>query len=340
MSENFDTFGLQCAIISKAPRILFIGVDTGETGYRLFSDGTTSFQRLSDIVGEDGHIIISPWWHVSEDTAWPERLSAVRSASASHGTRFHFFCNSLSEVDYLQTQGFSAILLNQNALAHENDFRVELSEKVFDAIYIAKMTPFKRHYLARDVKSLALIYSKYGELDSYYAHVLSLLPTASFLNGDPSAGTYSAFNSFQIREQINRARVGLCLSKIEGAMYASIEYLLCGIPVVSTHSLGGRDVFFDDRYCNVVSDNEAAIADAVQDIISRNLDPNFIRAETLKKIQVHRNQFIEFIDGLQLAHGSPPTGSSSLERIMSGPWACWTFKTIGGIRELFETKQN
>ena len=32
-------------------------------------------------------------------------------------------------------------------------------------------------------------------------------------------------------------------------MLASIEYLLAGLPVVSTPSLGGRDHYFDDEYC-------------------------------------------------------------------------------------------
>ncbi|WP_164127899.1 glycosyltransferase, partial [Stenotrophomonas maltophilia] len=47
----------------------------------------------------------------------------------------------------------------------------------------------------------------------------------------------------------NQAAVGLCLSAVEGAMCASMEYLMAGLPVVSTPSVGGRDVYFDPDYC-------------------------------------------------------------------------------------------
>ncbi|WP_092048398.1 glycosyltransferase [Planctomicrobium piriforme] len=43
----------------------------------------------------------------------------------------------------------------------------------------------------------------------------------------------------------NQSRIGVILSEQEGGCGASTEYLLAGLPVVSTSSTGGRDLFYD-----------------------------------------------------------------------------------------------
>jgi len=61
------------------------------------------------------------------------------------------------------------------------------------------------------------------------------------------------------------SKVGLCLSKKEGAMFASIEYLLCGLPIVSTRSVGGRDEFFTDKNCIFAEDNAESVKQCVDE---------------------------------------------------------------------------
>jgi glycosyltransferase involved in cell wall biosynthesis len=48
-----------------------------------------------------------------------------------------------------------------------------------------------------------------------------------------------------VNQGLARAVVGLCLSTVEGSNYASMEYMLAGLPIVSTPSIGGREVYFD-----------------------------------------------------------------------------------------------
>ena len=45
----------------------------------------------------------------------------------------------------------------------------------------------------------------------------------------------------------------------EGANYSSSEYLLCGLPVVSTESSGGRDYWFDDYNSIICKPNEDSV---------------------------------------------------------------------------------
>ncbi len=61
------------------------------------------------------------------------------------------------------------------------------------------------------------------------------------------------------------------LSAEEGSSYASMEYLLAGLGVVSTHSTGGRDVYFDPDYCITCDPTPEAVRDAVAELRARNI---------------------------------------------------------------------
>lgn len=336
MSPEADRFGLQCAIVSTNPNILMLAIDNGITGYKKFSDGTLSIEHLSDIVGPQGHILVNPWWYMVGVPAWDERLDAIAAIARRPGAaRFHFLCNCEDEVALVHGKGFDAIVVNHNTFSHEAIFNVIKTEKIYSAVYNAKIAPFKRHELAAQIDSLALIYSRFGDMESYFPHVRNILPKAHFLNGDPRAATYTIFTPRQVAEILNQARVGLCLSKEEGAMYASIEYLLCGLAVVSTRNTGGRDVFFDDRFTRTVEDTPEAVAAAVEELTALDIPPAFIREETLKKINASRDRFVAYIDGLRVAAGQPTNGRADLDRVMSGPWTCWSFMTIGRIASIF-----
>jgi glycosyltransferase involved in cell wall biosynthesis len=86
-------------------------------------------------------------------------------------------------------------------------------------------------------------------------------------------------------------------------MFASIEYLLAGLPIVSTPSYGGRDVFFDDEYVAIVEANAEAVKDGVEQMIARNLDPYEIRKATLRKMEEHRQRLVDLIVSIAVREG-------------------------------------
>jgi len=65
-------------------------------------------------------------------------------------------------------------------------------------------------------------------------------------------------------------------------MFASTEYLLAGLPIVTTASAGGRDVYHDAEYCWTVPADPAAVADAVDHLKARNIPRRYIRERTLR----------------------------------------------------------
>src|SRR5204863_198528 len=73
---------------------------------------------------------------------------------------------------------------------------------------------------------------------------------------------------------------------------------LSGLPVVSTRSRGGRDVFFDPEYVAIVPEDPKAVADGVRKLIAKNISPARIRHATLEKMRPHRKRFFSLLQGI------------------------------------------
>ena len=210
----------------------------------------------------------------------------------------YFICPTETEFNLFSKNGIkNAYFINKNAFIDDSMFYIMPQvEKKFNAIYNAQLKPYKRFELASNINKLAIItYQAHrfnqSALDSYNQQIRKTLNNAVWFNDIDNF-----IPPVDIVKYLNQCKVGLCLSAEEGPMMASIEYLLCGLPVVSTKSLGGRDVFFDDEYVKVVDDDPQKINAAVEELIHRNISPEFIRSKTLEKIQVHRNRFIDLVN--------------------------------------------
>ena len=261
-------------------------------------------------------------WEV--ETPWRlDRLVAAHRRHAAEQPRHRvvMLANSAREAWLLQAAGVRSYLCNHNALVDETAFTVgDPAARTVDAIYNARMKPYKRHALAAAVPSLALIYGRVlPEERAYFQEVCRLMPQALMVNAieaERTAATLAApaarravamftrhigpaaLPRSTVADWLRRARVGLCLSASEGAMIASIEYLLCGLPIVSTRSLGGRDRYFEPDHCVIVPDAPAAIADAVAALAARAIDPHAIRATALAKMRHDRAGFVALVQAI------------------------------------------
>jgi len=203
------------------------------------------------------------------------------------------------ETAYLRNAGLDAMQINPNCFVNETIFKPLSDRSVeFDAVYNARLSAQKRHELAIDVKSLALLFfrdkhsqtkAEFNEQFDYWRRKLS---TATFVNPVVNRDC-SLLSRAEVNENYARSRVGLILSAAEGANRASMEYLLAGLPVVSTRSIGGRDYFFDPEYCCVVDDDPRQVADAVSALVKRNISRQYIRDKTLRRLQRERDRFCE-----------------------------------------------
>ena len=207
---------------------------------------------------------------------------------------FHYLINERDVYLELAERGIPATFTSSNAMLDERIFTVQAEEeKVYDAVYNARMVPLKRHALARRVPALLMIGGAFFHDDSqeYFDQLRAEMPRAYFTHAENNRW----LRPKQIARLLNRARVGLCLSAKEGAMYVATEYLLCGLPVVSTISVGGRSEWFDSDCVRVVPADPEAIHEAVQELIALRLSPHWIREQALRRIWEHRRRFIDVV---------------------------------------------
>ena len=175
----------------------------------------------------------------------------------------------------------------------------------FGAVYDARLSRFKRHSLAAEVPNLALITYLYeGRVDPGYRAVLvPIVARAHVFNGDPFSDAYRRLSPQEVNQALSQCEVGLALSREEGAMYSSIQYLLAGLPVVSTPSEGGRDDFYHPDYVRIADATPRAVAEAVSELRHCKVTPDEIRARTLARVWEHRERLFQCVDEIYASHG-------------------------------------
>ena len=260
----------------------------------------------------DAGFIVFPVWTLEREGI----PAIIRTQYLEHAAEYprhcvRFICNSPKESQLLQAQGLPATLVNHNVTISETTFHPSPDVPVeFDAVYNTRFIPEKRLHLCALVPSVAyLTYvqklaGRQAQFEEVYRRVVDGKPNHVLLNSLEN-GVPVSLGYDQINLQLARASVGLALSAVEGANYASMEYLLAGLPVVSTPSLGGRDVYFDPDYCIICDPTPAAVRDAVAALKARNIPREEVRARTIAKVAGDRSRFLALADEVLSELGAP-----------------------------------
>jgi glycosyltransferase involved in cell wall biosynthesis len=230
-----------------------------------------------------------PWWHGTTFSMLRRKYQQLlhEKAGIHHSLMVHA-PDEDAKRRFLRVKGR---FISQNIYIDVNTFTLKPTKKSYNAIYVAQLEPYKRHHLARDVEQLLLVAGDPRERERYQ----SIFPHASFND--------QRLTKVEVADALNSAICSLALSKVEGGMLASFESLLCGIPVVSTHSRGGRDVFFDSYNSILVDETPEAVSKAVRHFQLNPPDPALIRAKALADLEFHRVQFCNYISEVSVTLG-------------------------------------
>lgn len=244
-------------------------------------------KKYSHRFRDTDHFIISLGWHFDEfHVQESDHILTILNLRKDH---FHIMFNDFADKALFEKYGFQGDIINQNCFLDENKFNVLSAKEIYSATYTARMVPFKRHYLAAKVPNLALI-SGPAHGGSGYKEEVDVPPhiyrNKIFLTPD------------QIMVKLAESRVGLILSETEGACYSSSEYLLCGLPVVSTISKGGRSIWYNSSNSIICDSNPESVAEAVKEIASLNLNRFEIRDMHLNQAKYFRGNFIKMHQNL------------------------------------------
>jgi hypothetical protein len=251
---------------------------------------------LDYAAGRPCHILVRPSWELTiigdeiARTDWWLR-------ETHPGVKLVLMATSAADVDHMAGLGVESICAHNGAFIDERIYFPEPgATKVFDAVHTAQTKPFKRHELAYGVPNLALItYAEpgaepVGDLVARYRHL-------KYVNYSESGGCVG-LDGAQVRRVVGQARCGLILSEEEGPNNASMEYFLCGVPLVTTPSRGGREELYDPRHVAVVEPTAEAVEAAVAAFQVAAPDPREIRAAALARARPHRQRLIAWLSNV------------------------------------------
>jgi len=256
------------------------------------------FRLLESLANEPTLLLLSPSWNMRSESQFDYLGNrANRVAAINSRARLVVLAPTESALQAMRDRNLPCVHVNQNALADERVFRPLESVRRWDAVYDAKLSPFKRHELASGLTSLALItYRHRSALPSNrrYAKTVDHILGSAFRFNPPGRSGFLATE--QVNEALSQCRVGLCLSEVEGTMWASIQYLLAGLPVVTTPSEGGRTEFFHEDYVATVPPDPDAVADGVARMVDSGISAQEISRRTLALMEPHRKRLFNAVD--------------------------------------------
>ena len=272
---------LPCTVFCRDPLVL-VSYD------RDFLDRVPAFlEAFSKSRAKSVHVFLQLGWEHETPKNSEAFARTVKEVEARcDRLKITILANSENELRVLSGLGLHTVFCNQNAFVDESLYPVLKRPKKFDAIYVARLSPFKRHPLAAKIESLRLIGSKSWWIPGEEKY------SDEIITGQLKHAVWTPHvDAKDIPAEIAAAHCGLCLSQVEGAMFVSIEYLLCGVPVVNTANIGGRDALFPDFAVKTVPDTPEAVAGAVREFVEHAPEPERIRAAALEKMKPHRETF-------------------------------------------------
>ena len=223
-----------------------------------------------------------PWWlHPVGVLRIRKKIQALQRRRPA---RVIICANSIEEVWFARAGGLTAYLHNQNIHAREGVFYPEEASMRYDAVYAASMEAYKRLSLTQSLESIFVLTYKSGFSSGWDLHKeYPALKKAEY--------NREFWGEAAVRALYSSSRCGLALSRIEGAMWATAEYLLCGLPVVSTRNFGGRNHFRNPLYWREIAAAAQAVVCAVDALKTSPPDRGEVRRVFLTKIKSGREHF-------------------------------------------------
>jgi hypothetical protein len=269
--------------------------------------GHATMKRLLDHVTPDDVVYISTTWHQDGDIGIPLFI-------LSAPCQIVFLACSREELRSMSRAGLRVIFVHHNAFLDENVLYLDASVKeelrVHSLIVNSRFDTVKRLELAADVEAAIFVGSLFRDKFPSPSVYNLTRRAVNFVNG-----TFRKLDPAAVTRLMHSAHLGGIFSELEGGNYATTEYLLCGLPVISTPSKGGRDEYFDDTNSIIVDATTSAVAAGVEAGLARlragSFNRSAIREGALARNAAFRAVFLDDVSRVLREHGVPPSEATA-----------------------------
>jgi hypothetical protein len=235
-------------------------------------------------------------------TSWYKTDKVFKILNSNKEFNIVILANSLEEKIFFENKVSCDVLFcNHNAFLDEKKYTIYNSiKKNYDLVIDSSFHEYKNVNIAKKIQNTIHI--------GYFN-------TNKILDGDkviPNFGILANFKSCEYKRldkhsiniYYNQSLMGGLFSECEGACFASSQYLLAGLPVISIKSVGGRDIWYNEHNSIICENNEDSVYEAVElaksKIVSGEFNREKIRDLHLKQMDEHRNTLIEYINKMLL----------------------------------------
>ena len=244
--------------------------------------------KLSDFFNKDGLIFIMCSWY---------KTSKVKKiVDCNKDYKIVILANSLEEQIYFRNSlNCDVLFCNHNAFINENKFNIiEDTVKIYDLVIDSAFHNYKNVNIANKIDNT--VHIGYFKKD----RVEISIPKYGLLANSIKNGEYQHLCKETINNIYNQSLIGGIFSEKEGACFASSQYLLSGLPVISINSVGGRDIWYNKDNSIICQNNEDSVCNTI-DIIKKKIhngefNNKKIRENHLKQMDEHRNTIINYIN--------------------------------------------
>ena len=279
-----SSLDFKVAECSRPPKknLLYKKIEASQVGWRF--KGYTLIHyffvsqklRIFHIEGLDHHWEILPYFDAHMDyifvtipnnfTRWNFEFAAAALKSQNPDIPLDhiiWFSPNMDAHLFSLEFGFRSIILNQNTFLESDVFggggSHDIAHKKYDMVMNCRPEKWKRPELASLVSNLAYIEGRcFDKLQYVSPDVLR-----------PKFKNNRRLAIEEVAEVYNESICGGIFSAGEGACFSSSEYLLSGLPVVSTKSRGGRDIWYDEFNSVIVDADPESVKRGVDECITK-----------------------------------------------------------------------
>lgn len=189
-------------------------------------------------------------------------------------SQFLFLCNTPKEKFLCDKLKIYSAHVNKNCFLDESLFKIHDNiEKIYDGIYVTSLKIEKRLDLLKNTKNILIINNINKEKD------LNL-----------NIENFNILNEKILKENLckiyNQALFGCIFSMPDCSSKVSSEYLLCGLPVITTSSYGGRDIWYNKYNHIMIDPNEESLEKAIN-LCKEKINKGIFNAELIRRNKIN-----------------------------------------------------